>query len=230
VNVNLRPYYAEGSKSMCFEICEQLGWRIPRHTVIPMASGSLLTKIHKAYTEFTKLGLVDDARWEAFCRKRDAIERETSRLQRTWVGPTRLFQQNQSSIGGHLIEREHSLLDLLRRPGVVFEDIAPWRTDGAIAPEVAEQVEIAAKYAGYIERQQDEVARQLAQESVELPADLDYASVRGLSREVQQKLSEHRPQTIGQAARMQGVTPAAISLLLVHLKRHAPAQAREKHA
>ena len=107
----------------------------------------------------------------------------------------------------------------------------PWLpASEPIAPEVADQVEIAAKYAGYIERQKDEVARQLAQETLELPLDIDYANVRGLSREVQQKLNQHRPQTLGQASRVQGVTPAAISLILVHLKRHSVAASREKHA
>ena len=120
----------------------------------------------------------------------------------------------------------------MRRPAIRFADIAPWLpVSDPIAPEVADQVEIAAKYAGYIERQKDEVARQLAQETLELPPDIDYASVRGLSREVQQKLNQHRPQTIGQASRVQGVTPAAISLLLVHLKRRSlVASAQEKRA
>jgi tRNA uridine 5-carboxymethylaminomethyl modification enzyme len=178
------------------------------------------------------LRLVDDSRWTAFARKRDAIERETARLKHIWIGPSTLSQQDQLVTAGQPLEREYSLFDLLRRPAVRFADIAPWLlVSDPIAPEVADQVEIAAKYAGYIERQKDEVARQLAQETLELPLDIDYASVRGLSREVQQKLNQHRPQTIGQASRVQGVTPAAISLLLVHLKRRSlVASAQEKRA
>src|SRR5437773_1374374 len=160
-----------------------------------------------------RLRLVDDSRWTAFARKRDAIERETARLKHIWIGPSTLSQQDQLVTAGQPLEREYSLFDLLRRPAIRFADIAPWLpVSDPIAPEVADQLEIAAKYAGYIERQKDEVARQLAQETLELPLDIDYASVRGLSREVQQKLNQHRPQTIGQASRVQGVTPAAISL------------------
>jgi tRNA uridine 5-carboxymethylaminomethyl modification enzyme len=132
---------------------------------------------------------------------------------------------------GEGLSREHSLLDLLRRPAVTYAALQEWMPEGLPAagtPE-AEQIEISAKYAGYVERQKEEVARQLAQESVELPADIDYASVRGLSKEVQQRLAQHRPQTVGQASRVQGVTPAAISLLLVHLKRRSIA-AREHQA
>jgi tRNA uridine 5-carboxymethylaminomethyl modification enzyme len=134
---------------------------------------------------------------------------------------------------GQPLEREYSLYDLLRRPSVTFAGLRPWMADDApqAGSDVAEQVEIGAKYAGYIERQRDEVDRQLAQESVAIPAAIDYAAVRGLSREVQQKLAQHRPETVGQAARIQGVTPAAISLLLVHLKRRSlGAQAQEKQA
>ena len=178
------------------------------------------------------LGVVDDSRWSAFASKRDAIDRETARLKRTWIGPSTISQGNQL-VAWPKLEREHSLFDLLRRPEVRFADVAPWlpAPSEPIAPDVADQVEIAAKYAGYIERQKDEVARQLAQETLELPLDIDYANVRGLSREVQQKLNQHRPQTLGQASRVQGVTPAAISLLLVHLKRRSlVASAREKRA
>jgi tRNA uridine 5-carboxymethylaminomethyl modification enzyme len=115
---------------------------------------------------------------------------------------------------------------------VTYPALREWMPDETPQPGTAEaeQIEIAAKYSGYVERQKDEVARQLAQESVVLPADLDYAGVRGLSKEVQQRLAQHRPQTVGQASRIQGVTPAAISLLLVHLKRRAVAPAREKQA
>src|SRR5438132_7663402 len=159
------------------------------------------------------LGVVDDSRWSAFASKRDAIDRETARLKRTWIGPSTISQGDQR-VAWPKLEREHSLFDLLRRPEVRFADVAPWlpAPSEPIAPDVADQVEIAAKYAGYIERQKDEVARQLAQETLELPLDIDYANVRGLSREVQQKLNQHRPQTLGQASRVQGVTPAAISL------------------
>jgi len=149
-----------------------------------------------------ELGLVSDARWDAFNRKRDAIAGETARLKATYV-----------SAGSH---EKRSVYDLLRRPEVHYQGVAP----APVAdPEVAEQVEIQAKYEGYIERQRQEVARSAELESRALPPDLDYREVRGLSAEVQQKLNRHRPQTIGQAARISGVTPAAISLLLVHLKR-----------
>jgi tRNA uridine 5-carboxymethylaminomethyl modification enzyme len=155
-----------------------------------------------------KLGLVGDAQWAAFCRKREAIERETARLRTTRSG-------------------EHTLYDLLRRPEVSYGSLLaePNAGAGVADPAVTEQVEISAKYAGYIERQRDEVARQQAQEDVRIPADLDYATVRGLSKEVQQKLAQARPETVGQASRLQGATPAAISLLLVHLKRRRLAEA-----
>ncbi|HSJ97554.1 MAG TPA: tRNA uridine-5-carboxymethylaminomethyl(34) synthesis enzyme MnmG, partial [Myxococcota bacterium] len=118
------------------------------------------------------------------------------------------------------LEREQPLYDLLRRPNTSYGSLRPWLGAGEpVSEAVAEQVEIGAKYAGYIDRQKVEVERHAAQHALEIPADLDYAAVRGLSREVRQKLADHRPETVGQAARIQGVTPAAISLLLVHLKR-----------
>jgi len=179
-----------------------------------------------------ELGLVDDERWGRYCRKREAIEHEARRLRRLWARPQNIPSGIQRDIFGKPLEREHSLYDLLRRPDLAYQTLGPL-LDGPPAPgEIAEQVEIEAKYAGYIERQKDEVARQAAQESTGLPGDLDYLAVRGLSREVQQKLAQHRPETIGQASRIQGVTPAAIALLLVHLKRRnlAHATLQEKQA
>jgi len=168
-----------------------------------------------------KLGLVDDARWDAYCRKRDAVERETARLKATWVQPARVPLEDQERVLGKAMEREYSLFDLLRRPEVSYSSLLSLPNTGAAVEDnaVAEQVEIAAKYSGYIERQKDEVEQQLAQEGLRLPTDLDYMGVRGLSKEVQLKLNQHKPETIGQASRIQGITPAAISLLLVHLKR-----------
>jgi len=169
------------------------------------------------------LGLVDDARWDAFCRKRDAIASEVERLKRTWVNPTLLPPDAATPVLGKPIEHEYSLFDLLRRPEVSYDrlhELPPAGTPVADR-QVVEQVEIQAKYQGYIDRQQDEVERQAAYETLALPADLDYTAVHGLSKEVQQKLAQHRPGTLGQASRIQGVTPAAVSLLLIHLKRGA---------
>jgi len=180
-----------------------------------------------------RLGLVDDGRWEAFARKRDAIDSGAAALRRSWLRPTEVSLEDQVDTFGQALEREYSLFDLLRRPAVSYGALARWMPEGLAAPDtdVAQQVEISAKYAGYIERQRDEVERQLAQENVALPDDIDYASVRGLSREAQQKLSQHRPGTVGQASRIQVITPAAISLLLVHLKRKSYATAaRERQA
>jgi len=180
-----------------------------------------------------RLGLVDDGRWEAFARKRDAIDSGAAALRRSWLRPAEVSLEDQVDTFGQALEREYSLFDLLRRPAVSYGALARWMPEGLAAPDtdVAQQVEISAKYAGYIERQRDEVERQLAQENVALPDDIDYASVRGLSREAQQKLSQHRPGTVGQASRIQGITPAAISLLLVHLKRKSYATAaRERQA
>jgi tRNA uridine 5-carboxymethylaminomethyl modification enzyme len=168
-----------------------------------------------------KLGLVDDARWDSFNRKRDAIAAETERLRSSWVRPQTLPAGEAERVLGKPIEREYSLFELLRRPGVTYDKLMA--LTGAPDPidfsQAVEQVEIQAKYQGYIDRQQDEVERNMEAESMRLPADFDYAGVRGLSKEVQQKLNQHKPESVGQAARLQGVTPAAISLLLVHLKR-----------
>ncbi len=168
-----------------------------------------------------KLGLVDDARWDAFSRKRDAITRETERLKSTWVNPRSVPPELANQALGQPLEREYTLYDLLRRPNVSYRSLSiiqPTVKD-IVDSLVSNQVEIQAKYQGYIERQREEIDRQESQESTLLPKDLDYAQVRGLSNEVRQVLSRQRPQTIGQAARISGVTPAAVSLLLVHLKR-----------
>ena len=168
------------------------------------------------------LGLVDDVRWAAFCEKREMIERETARLRATWAHPESVPAAEAERVLGKALEREYRFFDLLRRPQTRYAELMtlPGAPDAPLADaQVIEQIEIAAKYQGYIDRQQDEVARQQQAEATRLPPDLDYAEVRGLSREVQQKLSQHRPETIGQAGRIQGVTPAAISLLLVWLKR-----------
>jgi len=172
-----------------------------------------------------RLGVVDDARWDAFCRKRDAIEQERERLKVTYVGPGSVPSEVAIRILGQPLERERSLSELLRRPAVSYPALhaLPGAGEAVQDPAVAEQVEIATKYEGYIERQHEEIARRRVEEDMPLPGDLDYASVRGLSIEVRQKLGVHRPETVGQAARISGVTPAAISLLLVHLKRRAAA-------
>lgn len=168
-----------------------------------------------------RLGVVDDARWDAFNRKRDAIAREQERLRSLSLGPRTVAEDAARRVFGQPLEREYSALDLLRRPDVAYPLLASLPAVGSRVddPAVTEQVEIQAKYQGYIARQRDEVARHEGLEDVSLPADLDYGRVRGLSIEVQQKLQQSRPETIGQASRISGVTPAAISLLLVHLKR-----------
>ncbi len=168
-----------------------------------------------------RLGIVDDVRWDAFNRKRDAIGREQERLKSTWVNPKSLPAELAVRVLGKPIEREYSLMDLLKRPGVGYASLAELSERGALVGDeaVASQVEIQAKYQGYVERQHEEIARQERYETMALPRDLDYRRVRGLSIEVQQKLHQHKPETIGQASRISGITPAAISLLLVHLKR-----------
>ena len=182
------------------------------------------------------LGLVDDARWAAFSRKRDAVAREAERLKRTWVHPGLLPAGDAERLLGKALEHEHSLAELLRRPGVDFDVVAEidaiahpgqavsretlvaeW--GDSLAAAVIEQVEVATKYAGYINKQGEEIERAAGHESLKLPADLDYGQVKALSFEVRHKLSQQRPQTLGQASRISGVTPAAISLLLVHLKK-----------
>ncbi len=167
------------------------------------------------------LGLVDDVRWAAFNRKRDAVAYESERLKSVWLNPRLLPRSDALRVLGQAMEREYRLFDLLRRPEVNYMDLMtlPGAGEGVVLPEVVEQVEIQAKYQGYIERQKDEVEKSLAHESLGLPPDLDYSAVQGLSIEVRQRLAQVRPETLGQASRMQGVTPAAISLLLVHLKR-----------
>jgi len=168
-----------------------------------------------------RLGLVDDARWDAFNRKRDAIAAEVERLKGVWINPNVVATHEVERVLGKPIEREYSLFELLRRPEVGYADLMTLPGAGmpVEALEVVEQVDIQAKYHGYIERQKEDVARMAQQESTAIPADLDYAALNGLSIEVRQRLAQHRPQTVGQASRIQGVTPAAIAVLLVHLKR-----------
>jgi tRNA uridine 5-carboxymethylaminomethyl modification enzyme len=175
------------------------------------------------------LGLVDDHRWNVFCRKQEAVSRETSRLQEFWIGPKHDSANAVSGLLGQDLSHECTLADILRRPGVTYQAITSlsdgmWSPgvldeDSGLAQQIADQVEISVKYQGYIDRQATEIARQEHNESFPLPAGLDYAQVVGLSKEVQQKLNLHKPETLGQAGRISGVTPAALSLLLVHLKK-----------
>jgi tRNA uridine 5-carboxymethylaminomethyl modification enzyme len=168
-----------------------------------------------------KIGLVDDARWEVFSRKQEAIAREQERLKRSFVRPGILPEADAMRVLGKVIDHEYSLFELLRRPEVSYEALLSLTGagEGEADEQVRQQLEIAAKYQGYIDRQQEEIERQRGNEETLLPADLDYKDVHGLSIEAQQKLNAHKPQTIGQASRISGITPAAISLLLVYLKR-----------
>ncbi|WP_137719548.1 tRNA uridine-5-carboxymethylaminomethyl(34) synthesis enzyme MnmG [Methylobacillus flagellatus] len=168
-----------------------------------------------------RIGLVDDVRWDAFSRKRDAVAAEQERLKRSFVHPQHLPQEDALRVLGKPIEREYALFELLRRPDVSYHDLLslPGAGEAVQDPAVWQQVEIAAKYQGYIDRQQEEIDKQRGSEVTVLPEELDYREVHGLSIEAQQKLNAQRPQTIGQASRISGITPATISLLLVHLKR-----------
>jgi len=168
-----------------------------------------------------ELGLVDDRRWEFFARKRDDVAKEIERLKTTWLNPRVLAAHEAERVLGQTIEREYSLEDLLRRPQVSYKDLMSLPGAGPALSEehTAAQVEVQVKYRGYIARQQDEVLRRESLEETPLPESFDYRQIRGLSIEVQQKLTQQRPETIGQASRISGVTPAAISLLLVYLKR-----------
>lgn len=189
-----------------------------------------------------QLGLVDDARWAAFSRKREAVSRETERLRSIWVSPKNLAAAEAERVLGKALEHEYSLADLLRRPDVNYlglmslnlgkfatpelasyvsrETDAPMSPEAILAAVVVEQVEISAKYSGYIDRQKDEIGRAAYYENLRLPDDLDYLQVAAMSIEARQKLTKHRPETLGQASRISGITPAAISLLLVHLKKN----------
>lgn len=167
-----------------------------------------------------KLGLVDDLRWAAFSRKQDAVQLEQARLKKTFVQPVDLSTEQMNTMFGKPLEHEYSLFELLRRPEVSYAQILT--LDNSVGDAdfaVREQVEIAAKYQGYIDRQTDEVAKNRGQENTKLPTDLDYREIHGLPIEAQQKLNAQKPETIGQASRISGITPAAISLLLVYLKR-----------
>ena len=187
-----------------------------------------------------QLGLVDDARWEAFSRKRDAVSRETERLRSLWVSPKNLTAAESQRVLGKAIDHEYSLADLLRRPDVTYAGLMSLDGGKYANPELAnlsaevgagpseaevlqavvtEQIEISAKYSGYIDRQKEEVGRAAHYENLKLPAALDYLQVSALSFEARQKLDQHRPETLGQASRLSGITPATISLLLIHLKK-----------
>jgi len=167
------------------------------------------------------LGVVSEARWRAFDEKREAIAREEQRLKATWVNPAILSEEHAVRVLGKNVEREYSLYDLLRRPEVSYDALMSLPNSGArvVDDVVAQQVEIGAKYQGYITKQNQEVQQQAAQEDLQLPATLDYREVRALSIEAQQRLNLQKPETIGHASRISGITPADISLLLVHLKR-----------
>ncbi len=178
-----------------------------------------------------RLGLIEDDHWALFERKREAVERELARLRDTWIHPGKLSDAEAAALPGGPLTREQRLDDLLRRPEMTYQRLMALEVAGPGVDDeiVAEQVEIQVKYAGYIARQQEEIDKIRRHEQMTLPDDIDYDEVVGLSHEVRQKLADHRPLTIGQAGRIPGVTPAALSLLMVHLKKSG-AQPRQKSA
>ncbi|MFM5676772.1 tRNA uridine-5-carboxymethylaminomethyl(34) synthesis enzyme MnmG [Aeromonas veronii] len=203
-----------------------LGTREPYRMFTSRAEYRLLLREDNADIRLTaigrELGLVDDERWSKFNAKMEQVELERQRMRSTWIHPQHPSLEAVNALVNTPLTREQSLEELLRRPEVTYdalmaiEGVGPSVTD----PAAAEQVEIQIKYAGYIERQHDEVEKQLRNENTLLPLDLDYREVNGLSNEVKAKLNAAKPQTIGQASRISGITPAAISILLVHLKKH----------
>jgi tRNA uridine 5-carboxymethylaminomethyl modification enzyme len=178
-----------------------------------------------------ELGLVDDERWQLFQQKQSMSDAEVQRLTRTRIHPDTVSNEWTERVLKAPLGRDQSAFDLLRRPEVAYDELlevagAPDWWDGTsiddrLPAQIRAQVEVRAKYAGYIERQQDEIDRQRRNEETTLPPDLDYTAIAGLSTEVRQKLAEIQPTTVGQAARIPGVTPAAISILLVHLKKRS---------
>ena len=169
-----------------------------------------------------KIGLVGEEQWRMFNEKREAIEREIQRLKTTWYTPQKLAEEEQLRVFGQKLSREANLHDLLRRPNLDYAALMTLpdaQPETALADSVVEQVEIQVKYQGYIDRQNEEIDSRRDIETLKLPKDIDYSKVKGLSAEVQQKLNQHKPETVGQASRISGVTPAAVALLMVHLKR-----------
>lgn len=177
-----------------------------------------------------ELGLVDDVRWSAFERKRECIVQEEQRLKSTWVRPSTPLGDAIAERFGTPLTHEYNLLNLLARPEIDYRSLVELTGEGVEDSQVAEQVEIKTKYAGYIDRQQEEITRLRASENVGLPVALDYSSISGLSKEIQHKLSLARPETLGQASRIPGVTPAAVSLLMIHLKKRSAGQKLEQSA
>ncbi|UJS25871.1 tRNA uridine-5-carboxymethylaminomethyl(34) synthesis enzyme MnmG [Thiothrix winogradskyi] len=202
-----------------------LGTKEPYRMFTSRAEHRLLLREDNADLRLTEigheLGLVDESRWAAFCTKREAIEQEQQRLRATVLQPTAVSVEDSQRVFGDVLSRDYKLHDLLRRPNVTYAALTSLPAVGSPVTDekVSEQVEIQCKYAGYIERQHDEIDKQRRHEETRLPDWLDYTQVRGLSNEVRQKLQMQRPATVGQAARTPGITPAAISLLLVHLKK-----------
>ncbi len=177
-----------------------------------------------------QLGVVDDHRWQVFSKKREAIDNEIQRLSSTWVQPNTPEGELVNLLVDKPISREYSLKDLVKRPGINYVDVAGVKGEIAKDPQVADQVEIQIKYSGYIDRQSEEIARLRRHENTLLPENFDYQSIEGLSNEVKQKLSEYRPETLARAARISGVTPAAVSLLLVYLKKYGVLDKNKKTA
>lgn len=202
-----------------------LGTKEPYRMFTSRAEYRLLLREDNADARLTEmgrqLGLVDDAHWDAFCRKQDAIAAEQERLRTTWVQAGSAFAERLNQHVERPLTREYNLMELLRRPELDYATIVAATEGGVDDPAVAEQVQICAKYEGYIARQQEEIARLRKNEHTQIPTDFAYDAVKGLSNEVTQKLQEGSPQTVGQASRIPGVTPAAISILLVYLKKTA---------
>ncbi|MCK0536886.1 tRNA uridine-5-carboxymethylaminomethyl(34) synthesis enzyme MnmG [Alcanivorax quisquiliarum] len=224
------PWYPQRDEAYLGVLVDDLitlGTREPYRMFTSRAEYRLLLREDNADLRLTEkgreLGLVDDERWAAYCAKRDGTEREAARLRATWVRPGSARSAEVNALLDAPLTHEYNLMDLLKRPDVSYQALLQAAGLAAEMPAVAEQVEILAKYSGYIDRQQDEVAKLRAAEGTALPEDLDYSRVNGLSNEVRQKLESARPQTLGQAGRIPGVTPAAISLLLIHLKRYRQA-------
>ena len=206
-----------------------MGTKEPYRMFTSRAEYRLLLREDNADLRLTEqaheLGLVDDVRWEAFCRKREAIEKEQQRLNSTWLKPGSVPDDVATKVVGNTLKKEANLMELLRRPEVSYQTLMtlPGAGEAVSDEKVAEQLEIQAKYHGYIERQQAEIEKHKKHESTQLSPAMDYTKVTGLSNEVAQKLNDHKPATIGQASRISGVTPAAVSLLLVYLKKHGRA-------